>query len=87
MYCLREDYALNNFNLIKFKMADLRCLSTLIGLCVISEKLCQIPGPLLYNKKCGFREVYALNIFNPIKFKMAKMLPLLTLLCVISGDV
>ena len=42
MFGFREGYALENVNLIKFQMADLRpFLHFITGICVISEKLCQ----------------------------------------------
>ena len=80
----RDDvYALQNFKLIVFKMADLRPLLTLIW--VISGKPCQIARTSLINKMCGFGEGYFLKNINTIKFKMADLQPLLTLIWLISG--
>ena len=65
-------YAMQNFNLIKFKMANLRPLLTIT--CVISEKLCQIAGPsFIWNEIGDFIER-----FNSIKLKMGDLWPLLT---------
>ena len=54
MCSFRKGYGLKNLKSIKFKMAALRLLLTLIW--VILGKLCQIARPLLQNKMCGFRK-------------------------------
>ena len=70
-----------NFNFIKFKIADLQPL--LLSIYVVTGKPCQIPGPLLLNKMCGFREGYVLTKLNSIKLQMADMWQLSTSKCVI----
>ena len=62
MCSFRYGYTMKKFNLIKFKMADLRPLLTSIGLCVITVKPCQIARPLLFNKMCGFKWGYTCTL-------------------------
>ena len=64
----REGYALKKFNSIKLNMTSLRPLLTL--LCVISEKPCQLAGPLLaYITKCAVSGRPSLGIC-PEKFQL-----------------
>ena len=74
---------MKNVNLIKFQMADLRSLLTLI--CLTSGKSCQITRSLLLSKRCVFREEYVLKNVSSIKLTMADMQQLSTSKCVIAG--
>ena len=58
---------MKNIDLIKFKMADLRSLLTLIYF--LTGKSCQIARPLLSNKRCGFREGYVPKNFHSYQIK------------------
>ena len=58
---------MKNVNLIKFKMADLQSLLSLI--CLLTGKSCQLTKPLLLNKSCSFREGYVLKNSNTIELK------------------
>ena len=67
----KEEHALQNFNPVKFKMADAIIDTNMPNIWKTMPDIRTVTK----NKMCYFTEGYALQNFNLIKFKIANLRP------------